>query len=84
MSKKATKEPKALRNGDVVLEEIWRIKDTLSTVFSQTFGNKRRIAGIRWSACQICGSKRQTAMSEIKPSLRAFEAMLSAEEKVSA
>jgi hypothetical protein len=34
MSNKATNEPKGFRNGDVVLEEIWHIKDTLSASYN--------------------------------------------------
>ena len=34
MSNKATNELKATRNGDVVLQEIWRIKDTLSASYN--------------------------------------------------
>ena len=34
MSNEATTEPKAIRNTDVVLQEIWRIKDTLSASYN--------------------------------------------------
>lgn len=34
MSNKTTTEPKTIRNTDVVLQEIWRIKDTLSASYN--------------------------------------------------
>ncbi len=34
MSNKATTEPKTIRNMDVVLQEVWRIKDTLSASYN--------------------------------------------------
>jgi hypothetical protein len=34
MSNKTTAEPKTIRNTDVVLQEIWRIKDTLSASYN--------------------------------------------------
>lgn len=34
MSNKLTTEPKSIRNGDVVLQEIWRIKDALSASYN--------------------------------------------------
>ena len=46
MSNKATNEPKAPRNGDVVLQEIWRIKDALSASYghdvSRLFAETRK------------------------------------------
>ena len=34
MSNKLTDETKTLRNGDVVLQEVWRIKDALSASYN--------------------------------------------------
>ena len=34
MRNKLTDEPKSIRNGDVVLQEIWRIKDALSASYN--------------------------------------------------
>ena len=34
MSNKTTAEPKTIRNTDVVLQEIWHIKDTLSASYN--------------------------------------------------